>query len=241
MGKASRRRRRYAYTDHYPSLEQSLLSQPPPRDATRIFPARKMLKRSEALLLAFSFMITSILVAGPIFLRMAALAFGKEAIGHPDSLGAVKTLKGRTWTVFEVSFVTANGLVRKSYPVGLGGARRFAKDHPAIGVVKVAYIPSAPWISGLVNDFGYSRIMVILLISTFGGLGALIVVSHLIVVFWREPRQKRLVTHGIALPFDTQASFFRSTRISYCFEGRTYIRRLFIKKVAVENRSAAYP
>jgi hypothetical protein len=232
MGKASRRKWQYAEATPLPSITHSALSQSPPRQVKRITPPGNFLKHNEVLTIIFSFLVAAMVIAGPVFLRLAALTFGRETTALPDLLGTARTLKGRTTTFLKVSFTSGDGeTVTRSFPVGLGGAEAFSRDHPVIADVRVVYIPGIPWISGLVDDFGHSRVMSIIMASVFSGLFALIGAAHLIVVAWIEPRQRSLLIHGTPVPFESHGSFLASTRISYQMDGKAYRTRVKDAKI----------
>lgn len=227
MGKQSRKKRRYSSETKAESLQGSALGQPPPRKVVRATAARPFITRSDALIYSFACIVAAVLIAGPVFLRLAATAFGDETSANPLALGNEKTLKGRTWTVLAVRFTTAEGqVVEKNFPVGLGSAAAFSRQHPSFGEIRVAYLPAAPWVSGLVDDFSYTRTMLTLIGATFSSLLLLAAAVHGYLRHVREPRFRRLLASGTALPFDVKGSFLSSTRISYHFEGKTYRARV---------------
>jgi hypothetical protein len=232
MGKSSRKKRRHLPAATAESLSGSALGKAPPRKVVRITPGRPFITRSDALIYTFSFAFAAMVIAGPAFLRLAAIGFGQETTAVPLALANQKTLKGRTWTVLAVRFTTAEGqLVRKDFPVGLGSAAAFTREHPSFGEVKVAYLPAVPWVSGLVDDFSYTRTMLTLIGATFSGLLLLAAGVHLYLRYIIESRRQQLLSHGIALPFETKGSFLSSTRISYQYEGKTYRARVTAARI----------
>lgn len=136
-------------------------------------------RRGDLVVIAFGFLVAYALIGGRVFLRLAALAAGDVVSGELEELQTETTLKGRRTDVLVVSFAPAGGERRRAaFPIGFTAARGFAADPNLVPPPEVAYLPAFPAVAGLVDDFGYTSVMLKIFAAVPAALTLITLIAH---------------------------------------------------------------
>lgn len=203
----------------------------PPRRVVRVRPGVPLFRRRDGVLLVAGLLLASVVLFPDVLLRAAALSLGQETEGLIVSIE-----RGRSrsrWTTYR----------KVAFSPGQGKKIRFFNAETEIGFnasseqlpksVRVSFVPSLPFIVGLVDDEGRSE-------------DAMIVLSVLFIVLLGFPlgrhtrelrRQKWFLEKGVAVPFSIAGTVLDSTRITYTFEGQTYRKRVSTSKVTLLKKA----
>ncbi|HUR48020.1 MAG TPA: hypothetical protein VMY88_00625 [Acidimicrobiales bacterium] len=193
----------------------------PPRRVVRVGVGPRLGSRGELITWVVSMGVTFCWFGGGIVPRVVAMTVGDVVPATAVAVSRHESLKGRVSHRLEVRFPTPDGERQDSFPVwevdGIG-----RPDHSP----QVAYLPAWPAVSGLVDDFGFTRAMAsifaVLLIVLGGGPVALLVYK----LRWQEPRARRLLETGIIVPLSVRPAWLATVWIDYKIDGRPYSKRV---------------
>jgi hypothetical protein len=213
-----------------PRLSEEGISKPPPRKVVKVVQSGDDPVQIASLFVIIFILVCSIM-AGSVFLRLAAISFGETTVGTPLGVSKARYLKSSKTTNLELSFVTNSGeKITKGFPIhpimSSRASRPDLEDKLSDGVT-VAYIPSLPWISGLVDDFGYTQWLFKLLMAL--ALMMTLIAGWVISLY---SRQRRLLTNGIVLPFTVKPAFLGTVWVSYQYNDKTYSKRVVVGRVS---------
>jgi hypothetical protein len=223
MGRASRIKQAFATSRRKISYLTELHS--PPRSVVRTSPAKPLVTKGDLLTLSVAIPLVVMLLGGRVCLRLLAISFGDVTVAEIVVPGSIENPKGPETGVLQATFVTRGGKrVTGTFPISIGAPPR--EIQVGFQGFKVAYLEAAPFVAGLVDDFGYSDRIMRIFAAIAAILTTLVTGAYAFQKFVREPRIVRLHESGIAVPIEVGRSRLGATKINYHFEGLKIQRRV---------------